>query len=53
MPTSYKYFKILKIPVYVFKQTKIFSVFGKDKAKKIKVEYLRYNNFPFWKSKLY
>ena len=47
IPTSYKYFKIVKIAVYVFKHTKTFRVFGKHKAKKIKVEYLRYNNFPF------
>ena len=45
--TSYKYFKIVKIAVHLFKHTKTFRVFGKHKAKKIKVEYLRYNNFPF------
>ena len=47
IPTSCKYFKILKIAVYVFKHTSTFRVFGKHKAKKIKVEYLRYNSFPF------
>ena len=52
IPTSCKYFKIVKIAVYVFKHTKTFRVFGKHKTKKIKVEYLRYNNFRFWKSKL-
>ena len=47
IPTSYKYFKIVKIPVYVFKHTnKTFRVFGKHKSKKIKMEYLRYY-FPF------
>ena len=48
IPTSYKYFKIVKIAVYVFKHTnKTFRVFEKHKTKKIKVEYLHYNNFPF------
>ena len=45
--TSCKYFKIVKIAVYVFKHSKTFRVFGKHKAKNINVEYLRYNNFPF------
>ena len=43
---SYKYRKIVKIPAYVFKHTRIFRVFRKLKAKEIKVEYLCYNNFP-------
>ena len=43
---SYKYFKIVKIAVSVFKHTKTFRVFWEHKTKKIKVEYLRYNNFP-------
>ena len=47
IPISYKYFKIVKVPFYVFKHTKTFSVFGEHKARKIKVEYLHYNNFPF------
>ena len=48
IPTSYKYFKIVNIAVYVFKHTnKTFRVFRKHKAEKVKVEYLRYNNFPF------
>ena len=46
IPTSYRYFKIVKIAVYVFKHTKTFRVFGKHKTKKIKVEYLCYDNFP-------
>ena len=51
IPTSYKYFKIVKIAVYVFKHpNKTLRVFGKHKAQKIKMEYLRYNNFPFLKS---
>ena len=45
--TSCKYFKIVKIALCIFKHTKTFRVFGKHKVKKIKVEYLRYNNFPF------
>ena len=48
MTTSYKYFKIVKIAAYIFKHTKTFRVFGKHKVKKINVEYLRYNNFPFF-----
>ena len=36
IPTSCKYFKIIKIAVYVFKHTKTFMVFGKPKAKKKK-----------------
>ena len=47
IPTSHKYFKIVKIAVYVFKQTKTFRVFGKHRAKKIKVEYLRHKIFSF------
>ena len=43
----YKYRKIIEIAVYIFNRTRIFRVFGKLKAKEIKVEYLRYNNFPF------
>ena len=46
---SYKYRKIAKSAVYVFKHWRIFKVFGKLKAKETKVEYLRYNNFPFLK----
>ena len=46
IPASYKYCKIVKIAMYLFKHARIFRVFGK-KAKKIKVEYLRYINFPF------
>ena len=44
---SYKYCKIVKTAVHVFKHSRIFRVFGKHKAKEIKVEYLCYNNFPF------
>ena len=47
IPASYKYWKIVKITVYVFKHTRILRVFRKHKAQEIKVEYLRYNNFPF------
>ena len=36
IPASYKYFKTVKIAVYVFKHTKTFRVFGKRKAKKNK-----------------
>ena len=43
---------IAKIAVYIFKHTKTFRVFGKHKAKKVKVEYLRYNNFPFLEIKI-
>ena len=41
-----KYCKIVKIAVYISKN-RDFRIFGKHKAKEIKVEYLRYNNFPF------
>ena len=44
MSGSYKYCKIVKIAVYVFKHTRIFKVFDKHKAKEIKVEHFRYNN---------
>ena len=44
---KYKYHKIVKIVVYVFKQTRIFRVFQKLKVKGIKVKNLCYNNFPF------
>ena len=47
IPTSYKYCKIVKTTVHVLKHTRIFRVFRKHKAKEIKVEYLRYNNFQF------
>ena len=43
IPASYKYCKIVKTAVHVFKRTIIFMVFEKHKAKEIKVEYLRYN----------
>ena len=46
IPASYKYCKIVKIAMYLFKHARIFRVFRK-KARKIKVEYLRYINFPF------
>ena len=36
--TSYKYFKIVKIVVYIFKHAKTFSVLRKHKVKKIKGE---------------
>ena len=38
IPASCKYFKIVKIAVYVFKHAKTFRDFGNDKAKKIKLE---------------
>ena len=47
IPGSYKYCKIVKIAVYVFKYTRIFRVLGKHEAKEIKLEYFRYKNFPF------
>ena len=47
IPTICKYFKIVKIAVNFFKHTKSFRVFGKHKAKKIKVEYFCCNNFLF------
>ena len=47
----YKYRKIIEIAVDIFNRTRIFRVLGKLKAKEIKVEYLRYNNFPFLKIK--
>ena len=47
IPDNHKYRKIVKIAVYVFKHTRVSRVLGKLKAKEIKVEYLRYNSFPF------
>ena len=52
IPGSYKCCKIVKIAAYAFKYTRIFRVFGKHKAKEIKMEYFRYDNFPFLEIKI-
>ena len=41
IPASYKYFKTVKIAVYVLNTLKLSGFSGNIKRKKIKVEYLR------------